>query len=157
LEIPKEVFPRQKRSVYAHGGLPKYRLISVVYHHGKNASGGHYTVDVRRQDGREWIRLDDTVIRRVRSEEVAEGGSEEDPKVLAAVLEAHKKDSTSGNGFAAIEDAEEENEEEGWKKATGPGKKWSSAVNGTSTPKAKSDKLSVKDNKVAYLLFYQKI
>lgn len=157
LEIPKEVFPRQKRSVYAHGGLPKYKLIAVVYHHGKNASGGHYTVDVRRQDGREWIRLDDTVIRRVRSEEVAEAGSEEDPKVLAAALEAQKKDTPSGNGFSAIGDVDEENEEDGWKQASGPGKKWSSVVNGTATPKAKADKFSVKDNKVAYLLFYQKI
>ena len=158
LEIPKEVFPRQKRSVYAHGGLPKYRLIAVVYHHGKNASGGHYTVDVRRQDGREWIRLDDTVIRRVRSEDVAEGGSEEDPKVLAAALDAHKKDSPSGNVFAAIdEDQEVNNDEEGWKQASGPGKKWSSVVNGASTPKSKTDKSSIKDNKVAYLLFYQKI
>jgi ubiquitin carboxyl-terminal hydrolase 10 len=159
LEIPKEVFPRQKRSVYAHGGLPKYRLIAVVYHHGKNASGGHYTVDVRRQDGREWIRLDDTVIRRVRSEDVAEGGSEEDPKVLAAALDAHKKDTpSSGNVFSAIDDDQEANDdEEGWKQASGPGKKWSSVVNGTSTPKSKSDKSSIKDNKVAYLLFYQKI
>jgi ubiquitin carboxyl-terminal hydrolase 10 len=157
LEIPKEVFPRRKRSVYAQGGLPKYRLIAVVYHHGKNASGGHYTVDVRRQDGREWIRLDDTVIRRVRSEEVAEAGSEEDPKVLAAASEAQKKDLLSGNGFSAIGDIAEENEEDGWKQASGPGKKWSSVVNGTSTPKAKTDKFSIKDNKVAYLLFYQKI
>ena len=159
LEIPKEVFPRQKRSVYAHGGLPKYRLIAVVYHHGKNASGGHYTVDVRRQDAREWIRLDDTFIRRVRSEDVAEGGSEEDPKVLAAALDAHKKDTpSSGNAFSAIDDDQEANDdEEGWKQASGPGKKWSSVVNGTSTPKSKSDKSSIKDNKVAYLLFYQKI
>lgn len=158
LEMPKEVFSRQKRSVYAHSGLPKYRLIAVVYHHGKNASGGHYTVDVRRQEGREWVRLDDTVIRRVRSEEVAEGGSEEDPKVIAAVLEAHSKDnSISLNGFAAIDGAEEENGDEGWKKASGSGKKWSAVANGASTPKAKSDKFSVKDNKAAYLLFYQKI
>jgi ubiquitin carboxyl-terminal hydrolase 10 len=158
LEIPKEVFPRQKRSVYAHGGLPKYRLIAVVYHHGKNASGGHYTVDVRRQDGREWIRLDDTVIRRVRSEDVAEGGSEEDPKVLAAALDAHKKDTTSsGNTFSAIDDDQEANDEEGWKQASASGKKWSSVVNGTLTPKSKTDKSSIKDNKVAYLLFYQKI
>jgi ubiquitin carboxyl-terminal hydrolase 10 len=158
LKIPKEVFPRQKRSVYAHGGLPKYRLIAVVYHHGKNASGGHYTVDVRRQDGREWIRLDDTVIRRVRSEDVAEAGSEEDPKVLAAALDAHKKDTPSaGNAFAAIEDDENPAEEDGWKQASGSGKKWSSVVNGASTPKTKSDKFSVKDNKVAYLLFYQRI
>jgi ubiquitin carboxyl-terminal hydrolase 10 len=156
LELPKEVFPRQQRSVYAHGGLPKYQLIAVVYHHGKNASGGHYTVDVRRQEGREWIRLDDTVIRRIRSEDVAEGGSEEDPKVLAAALEAHKKDSSSANGFAAIEDTDE-NEEDGWKQASGPGKKWSSVVNGASTPKAKTDKFSIKDNKVAYMLFYQRI
>jgi hypothetical protein len=34
-----------------------------------------------RQEGLEWIRMDDTVIRRVRSEEVAEAGGEEDPKV----------------------------------------------------------------------------
>lgn len=161
LEIPKEVFSRQKRGVYAHSGLPKYRLIAVVYHHGKNASGGHYTVDVRRQDGKEWIRLDDTIIRRVKSEEVAEAGSEEDPKVLAAALEAHRKDTmASGNGFAAIDGVEDEDEGEegGWKKATGSsGKKWSSVVNGATTPKPKADKFSVKDNKVAYLLFYQKI
>ncbi|KAF4627752.1 hypothetical protein G7Y89_g10403 [Cudoniella acicularis] len=158
LEIPKEVFPRQKRATYAHGGLPKYRLIAAVYHHGKNASGGHYTVDVRRQDGREWIRLDDTVIRRVRSEDVAEGGSEEDPKVLAAALEANKKDKpSSGNMFSTIDDEEESVGEEGWKQASGSGKKWSSVVNGASTPKAKTDKSSIKDNKVAYLLFYQKI
>lgn len=156
LEIPKEVFPRQKRAAFAHSGLPKYRLIAAVYHHGKNASGGHYTVDVRRQDGREWIRLDDTVIRRVRSEEVAEGGSEEDPKVIAAVLEAHKKDSATGNGFAAIE-GEEDGDQEEWKQASGAGKKWSSVANGASAPKAKSEKFSVKDNKVAYMLFYQKI
>lgn len=158
LEIPKEVFPRQKRSVYAHGGVPKYRLIAAVYHHGKNASGGHYTVDVRRQDGREWIRLDDTVIRRVRSEDVAEGGSEEDPKVLAAALQEHRKDkSLSGNLFSTIDDEEDTASEEGWKQASGPGKKWSSVVNGASTPRSKSDKSSIKDNKVAYLLFYQKI
>lgn len=159
LEIPKEVFTRKQRGVYTHSGLPKYRLIAVIYHHGKNADGGHYTVDVRRQDGKEWIRLDDTVIKRVRSEEVAEAGSEEDPKVLAAALEASKKDrAVSGNGFAAIEGVEEDGEEDGWKKATGgSGKKWSSVVNGSSTPKAKADKFSVKDNKVAYLLFYQKI
>jgi ubiquitin carboxyl-terminal hydrolase 10 len=160
LEIPKEVFPRQKRSVYAHGGLPKYRLIAVVYHHGKNASGGHYTVDVRRQDGREWIRLDDTVIRRVKSDDVAEGGSEEDPKVLVAALEAHKKDNPSlGNTFSAIENGDGSGVEDGWKQASGPGKKWSGIANGMSTPKSKSksEKFSVKDNKVAYLLFYQRI
>ncbi|QSZ36873.1 hypothetical protein DSL72_006756 [Monilinia vaccinii-corymbosi] len=164
LELPKEVFPRNKRNVFAHDGYPKYRLTGVVYHHGKNASGGHYTVDVRRQDGKEWVRLDDTVIKRVRSEEVAEGGSEEDPKVLAAALEAHKKDSpSSGNIFSSIGEENGETEDGGWKQASGSGKKWSSVVNGASTPKPKSTnghgagKFSAMDNKVAYLLFYQKI
>jgi len=164
LELPKEVFPRTMRSVLAHDGYPKYRLIAVVYHHGKNASGGHYTVDVRRQDGKEWIRLDDTVIRRVRSEDVAEGGSEEDPKVLATALDAHKKDSTaSGNIFSSIGEEDGKVDEDGWKQASGSGKKWSSVVNGSTTPKAKgangngAGKFSLMDNKVAYLLFYQKI
>jgi len=164
LEIPKEVFSRQKQgSILNHGGLPKYRLIAVVYHHGKNASGGHYTVDVRRQDGREWIRLDDTVIRRVRSEEVAEGGSEEDPKVLAVASDSHKKDSTtSGNIFDQIkdEDDEERQGQDEWKQvngvSSGGAKKWSSIANG-GTSKAKNTNFSMKDNKVAYLLFYQKI
>jgi ubiquitin carboxyl-terminal hydrolase 10 len=159
LEIPKEVFPQQQRNIYAHSGLPKYRLIAAVYHHGNNASGGHYTVDVRRQDGLEWIRLDDTAITRVRKEDVAAGGSEEDPKGRAAALDAQKKDGpTSGNLFSAIdEDREGSDNGEEWKQANGSGKKWSSVVNGASTPKPKNDKFSFKDNKVAYLLFYQKI
>ena len=175
LELPKEIFPAHKRGAYAaHGGLPKYRLIGVVYHHGKNASGGHYTVDVRRQDGREWIRLDDTVIRRVRSEDVAEGGSEEDPKVLAAALEQHKRDQSANSDI--FDQVREENEEKtqtesGWSQVNGAassnqsasGKKWSGVVNGTATPSTSSGKrtpvgrFSVKDNKVAYLLFYQRV
>ncbi|OQV07640.1 hypothetical protein CLAIMM_12044 [Cladophialophora immunda] len=36
LEIPKEVFPLQVRNKYtAHGGLPKYRLTGVIYHHAR--------------------------------------------------------------------------------------------------------------------------
>ena len=175
LEIPKEVFPQHKRGgLLAHGGLPKYRLISVVYHHGKNASGGHYTVDVRRQEGREWIRLDDTIIRRVRSEDVAEGGSEEDPKVLAAALEQHKNDQNpKGNLYDQLEDGEQTpSSEKGWSQvngsssnSSGTGQKWSGVVNGNATPTQQSSgKMTpvgrppaVKDNKVAYILFYQKV
>lgn len=159
LELPKEVFSRKKRNeLQVANAFPKYRLIGVVYHHGKNASGGHYTVDVRRQDGREWIRLDDTVIRRVRSEDVAGAGSEEDPKVLAAALSSSKNENSSANPFALIDDEEEKHDDEAeWKQASGPGKKWSSVVNGASTPKAKTEKSSIKDNKVAYLLFYQRV
>lgn len=174
LEIPKEVFPQHKRGgILAHGGLPKYRLIGVVYHHGKNASGGHYTVDVRRQDGIEWVRLDDTMIRRVRSEDVAEGGSEEDPKVLAAALQQHKDDAVSSQNVfdKFVQESEEQAQaEKGWSQVNGASsgsttasKKWSGVVNGAVTPLHSSGhqtpvgRLTIKDNKVAYLLFYQRI
>lgn len=180
LEIPKEVFPLLRRNVLsAPGSLPKYRLIGVIYHHGKNASGGHYTVDIRRQDGREWIRLDDTVIRRVRSEEVAHAGSEEDPKILAAALERHKlaEKNPHANIFEQIDQDEQEQEEseKGWSQVNGTGstshaskKSMAAAVgNGNASPpsmsgassgkKTPNGRYEIRDNKVAYLLFYQKI
>ena len=174
LEIPKEVFPQHKRGAFAaHGGLPKYRLIGVVYHHGRNASGGHYTVDVRRQDGCEWIRLDDTIIQRIRSEDVAEGGSEEDSKVLAKALEHHGKDHNSnGNAFDSVREMHEGNAatEAGWSQVNGgvsgqtsTAKAWSGTVGGLATPTDSSGKrtpvgrFSMKDNKVAYILFYQSL
>ena len=165
LEIPREAFPPQVRNkMLNHGGLAKYRLSGVIYHHGRNASGGHYTVDVRRQDGLEWVRLDDTLIRRIRSQDVAEGGSEEDPKVLAAALERHNRQAklpTNGNMYEQIHEDDEDDDgpvdsEKGW-----------SQVNGVSTPTTAKDSSGrqtpsqkysgIKDNKVAYLLFYQKI
>lgn len=175
LEIPKEVFTHAKRGGLAvHGGLPKYRLTSVVYHHGKSAAGGHYTVDVLREDSREWIRIDDTVIRRIRPEDVAEGGSEEDPKLLAKALEQHKADQDlqkQRNMYQGLDDAEKEPEEEKpWSEVNGHpnghAKKWSGvamATNGTSTPISAGKKTptarkeGVRDNKVAYILLYEKI
>jgi ubiquitin carboxyl-terminal hydrolase 10 len=165
LEIPKEVFPLQVRNKFAtHGGLPKYRLTGVIYHHGKNANGGHYTVDIRRQDGREWIRIDDTLLRRIRAEDVAEGGSEEDPKMLAAALERHK---ATGNRFDQFEqDDEDEISDKAWSQVNGHSRSkstMSAVVNGTATPKDSSGKATpnpksaIKDNKVAYLLFYQRL
>lgn len=169
LTIPKEVFPQAKRGQLAITGLPKYRLEGVIYHHGKNAGSGHYTVDVRRQEGKEWIRLDDTIIRRLRAEDVAEAGAEEDPKVLAKALEAHKKEATSSNmfdQFGAVED-EDASSESGWNTA-GPkdgsaAKKWSAVANGVATPSSAGAKTptsrreGVRDNKVAYILFYRRI
>ncbi|KAL9017134.1 MAG: hypothetical protein Q9185_005536 [Variospora sp. 1 TL-2023] len=170
LEIPKEVFPQHKRGgILAHGGLPKYRLIGVAYHHGKNASGGHYTVDVRRQDDKEWIRLDDTVIRRVRSEDVAAGGTEGDPKLLAAALQQHKDSSHNHYDRFTGEGEDQAQFSNGWSQVNGTSSeevtanmKWSGVVNGASTPQNSSGqrtptgRLPARDNKVAYLLFYEK-
>ena len=175
LEIPKELFPQHKRAALMNTGLPKYRLIGVVYHHGKNASGGHYTVDVRRQEGREWVRLDDTGVRRVRGEDVAAEGSEENPKVLAAAIEKQQKGQSPNqnqslfDGFASDNEEPEEPQQK-WSQvngaasgATGGSKKRSGPANGNNTsPSASGNRTpagrsSIKDNKVAYLLFYQKV
>lgn len=170
LEIPKEVFPPHKRGGATISGLPKYRLISVVYHHGKSAAGGHYTVDVRRQDGLEWIRLDDTIIRRLRTEDVAAGGAEEDPRVLAKALEQHKKDSVTGKNsiYQQLEEEDEDKQSDGgeWSQVNGTvskeTKKWSAVTNGSTSPSTAGKRTpkhleSVKDNKVAYILFYRRI
>lgn len=176
LQIPKEVFPPSKRGGLQRNGLPRYRLTSVVYHHGKSAAGGHYTVDVLRQDSREWMRMDDTIIRRIRPEDVAEGGSEEDPKILAKALEQHKADQDvqkQRNMYQGLDEAEKEPEEEKpWSEVNGgPGghkKNWSgvaaSVTNGTSTPSSTTGKRTptarkegVRDNKVAYILVYEQI
>jgi ubiquitin carboxyl-terminal hydrolase 10 len=158
LEIPREALSRQKRQTIADGAMPKYKLISVVYHHGKNASGGHYTVDVRRQDSEDWLRLDDTVLRRVHSADVAGGASEEEAK--DSRKETPSSTGASANRFEAMNE-EEAGDEDGWKQVTassGGNKRWSNVVNGAgSASKGKHVKESVKDNKVAYLLFYQRV
>lgn len=168
LELPKELFSSQRRNAFhAEGtGLPKYRLLAAVYHHGKNASGGHYTVDLRRQDGREWIRLDDTVIRRIRSEDIAESGFKGDSSKSATWIDQKHSviGPATGNRFEGIND-EEEGDEEGWNQVSAPAngvKKWSSVLNSSGSNNAPSSKGisvkdNIKDNKVAYLLFYEKI
>lgn len=43
-----------------------------MYHHGKSAAGGHYTVAVRQQlNSNSWIHIDDTAIRPVAATEVS--------------------------------------------------------------------------------------
>lgn len=170
LDLPREVFPVHRRNAMASTGPPKYRLMGVIYHHGKNASGGHYTVDVRRQEGLEWIRMDDTVIRRVRSEDVAEAGGEEDPKALAAALEQHKHLKTpNGNIFDHIDqdDMDLADNDKGWSQVNGNGANGHASkksVNGvTPSPGPSSGvrtplgRYGSRDNKVAYLLFYQRM
>ncbi len=71
--------------------------------------------------------------------------------------------------FAADEE-EKSKSEKGWSQVNGvasgsntAGKKWSGVVNGKATPTNSSGKMtpvgrsSIKDNKVAYILFYQKV
>jgi len=168
LEIPKEVFAPAKRAQMNIKGAEKYRLISVVYHHGKSAAGGHYTVDILRQDEREWCRVDDTLIRRIRAEDVAEGGSEEDPRVLAKALEQHANDAVGAkkNLFEGLDGEGDTDSVRSWSEVNGGGtaaKKSAAAAaekksSGKSTPARRDGALSsVRDNKVAYILLYERV
>lgn len=178
LTIPKEVFPQSKRAQMALTGLPKFRLDGVIYHHGQNASSGHYTVDVRRQEGHEWIRIDDQSIKRIRSEDVAEMGAEDNQKVLAKALDQHSKDNKASNNlydqFGVLE--EDGQTEPGWNTAgnskdtgtkngtkNGTKKAWNAVANGTATPSSAGAKTPTfkkdhdRKSKVAYILFYRRI
>ncbi|ROT41484.1 cysteine proteinase [Sodiomyces alkalinus F11] len=160
LEIPAQALSKQWHLHNANKGAggPKYKLVAAVYHHGKHANGGHYTVDVRRQDEQEWIRLDDTVIRRVRSEDVAEVGEEE--PVKGASQGSGSRDA-SANRFGSIND-EDTGDRGEWTpvdKTSGSKKnRWSNGTSGPDAqPRGKQPKDNIKDNKVAYLLFYQRV
>jgi ubiquitin carboxyl-terminal hydrolase 10 len=77
------------------------------------------------------------------------------------VKDARKEGHTSGNRFGAVLD-DDTGDDDGWSKVTGPAggaKKWSSVANGTNgaAKPAKPIKDNIKDNKVAYLLFYQRV
>lgn len=168
LQMPKEVFPPYKRGP-RQLQQARYRLIGVVYHHGKHAGGGHYTVDVRRQDGNEWIRLDDTVIRRIRSADVTEGSQEEEELTVSATMKEQHKDGKFGNGniYDKIDlNSDEAHSDEGWQQVNGlhsvMGKPaWSEMVHDSEPDHPDlaraSGKQFVRDNKVAYLLFYQRL
>ncbi|KAI9323458.1 hypothetical protein BX666DRAFT_2016709 [Dichotomocladium elegans] len=46
-----------------------YKLFGIVYHHGSSAGGGHYTCDIRRQNG-QWLHINDTNIKPVSERDV---------------------------------------------------------------------------------------
>ena len=58
--------------------LVYYKLYGVLYHHGKSAASGHYTVDVLHPygdsgNGEAWLHIDDEAVSAVRHEDVFGG------------------------------------------------------------------------------------
>ena len=168
LELPDEVFPSHMRVRHmSRNARAKYRLTGLIYHHGKSASGGHYTVDVRRQHNDDWIRLDDTSICRVRSEAVAECGSNSGPKHLEGAEKQKHRDEGKviGPARAGSEGKGPTQAGGSWNRVNGASVQPYSAAssNGTKTPPQMSGvknavgKHSARDSKVAYLLFYQRL
>ncbi|KAF3080357.1 hypothetical protein TWF569_001659 [Orbilia oligospora] len=120
LEIPSEALSPTRRS---SAQPARYKLTSVVYHHGKSATNGHYTVDVKRQDG--WIRIDDTVVKRITGNDVV-----------------------VNDGLYNLEPRKRVvSEENGWKEVNFATKVSGKAMTATNN--------SSRDDKVAYLLFYE--
>ncbi|XP_070574892.1 ubiquitin carboxyl-terminal hydrolase 10-like isoform X2 [Ptychodera flava] len=64
LEISKDLLsPLVKNKL--HITQRSYKLFAIVYHHGKNASGGHYTCDFYHPGINGWVRTDDTNVKPV--------------------------------------------------------------------------------------------
>ena len=76
-----------------------YTLCGVLYHHGKSASGGHYTVDVLHPNGdgdaeNIWLRINDKVVSPVRHEDVFGEHDDERCAYLLFYCHASSKDTT---------------------------------------------------------------
>ncbi|RLV89485.1 Ubiquitin carboxyl-terminal hydrolase [Spathaspora sp. JA1] len=69
LVIPKEVLTNNNNI--------KYRLSSVVYHHGSSADAGHYTTDVYKSDDLQWWRIDDANFKQIKNDDVQNDGCDD--------------------------------------------------------------------------------
>ncbi|KAF3923498.1 hypothetical protein ABW21_db0208768 [Orbilia brochopaga] len=143
LEIPNEVLSPGHRVPTR----PQYKLISVVYHHGKNATTGHYTSDVRRGDG--WLRIDDTIVRRIQESDVTPdtGKPERSPRRNNRSPKQEKRSPRRDNRSPRQDDGNDD--ANGWQEVSGTTKARGRVPTTASSPPRKEDE------KVAYLLFYE--
>lgn len=61
LQLPKSLVASNQKTLY--------KLLSVICHHGKHVTNGHYTCDVRQSTGH-WIHYDDSEVQGIREEDV---------------------------------------------------------------------------------------
>lgn len=80
LTIGKELLSSNVKNKYS-AAQKTYKLFAVVYHHGKNAWGGHYTSDVCHAT-HGWIRADDTRLKVVPFNYVLKPTQGKDPYML---------------------------------------------------------------------------
>ncbi|XP_013409690.1 ubiquitin carboxyl-terminal hydrolase 10 isoform X2 [Lingula anatina] len=62
LEVSRDLLSPNVRSKLPTGQRT-YKLFAVVYHHGKNATGGHYTTDIYHNGINGWMRIDDSTVK----------------------------------------------------------------------------------------------
>ena len=65
---------------------------AVVYHHGKSATGGHYTADVFHPACGGWVRADDNIIRSIPEEFVLKPGGSAGVNKVAYLLIYRRRD-----------------------------------------------------------------
>ncbi|KAJ3364224.1 hypothetical protein GGF31_000571 [Allomyces arbusculus] len=83
----------------------EYRLFAVVYHHGRTASGGHYTCDLLESEAHStWIRTDDTDLARVATADVLAEKPDREPYLLfyEAVNRVDRSADATGAGAPAL-------------------------------------------------------
>ncbi|XP_041375605.1 ubiquitin carboxyl-terminal hydrolase 10-like [Gigantopelta aegis] len=81
LQIKKEMLSATAKSKVqtAHR---TYKLFAVVFHHGKNATGGHYTTNVFHPGISSWVKIDDSRIQAVSVQEVLKFSAPRMPYLL---------------------------------------------------------------------------
>jgi ubiquitin carboxyl-terminal hydrolase 10 len=67
--FPATLFIPEQVMSPGSGEVREYTLNACIFHHGKKAGVGHYTIDVKRREG-EWLSFDDDAVREVGEEDV---------------------------------------------------------------------------------------
>uniref|UniRef100_A0A8C4WX06 Ubiquitin carboxyl-terminal hydrolase n=1 Tax=Eptatretus burgeri TaxID=7764 RepID=A0A8C4WX06_EPTBU len=73
LEISKDLMSLASKNKFSKGQR-SYRLFAVTYHHGKNATGGHYTTGVYHMGLGSWLHIDDQSVRAINLQQVLKPG-----------------------------------------------------------------------------------
>ena len=80
--------PRPCTFIFTH----LHTLLTVVYHHGKSATGGHYTADVFHPACSGWVRADDSIIRSIPEDFVLKPGGSAGVHKVAYLLIYRRRD-----------------------------------------------------------------
>ena len=78
----------------------RYTLCGVLYHHGRSAGGGHYTVDVLNPNahgdgGDVWLHIDDESVNTLRHEDVFGGHDNEQVNERCAYFLVYRRRAAS--------------------------------------------------------------
>lgn len=76
LDLPKECIQDRTR------GRKNYKLVSVIYHEGREVGNGHYIADIYHIGTGSWVRFDDAHVRQISPKEMLSPNSLKTPYIL---------------------------------------------------------------------------